>query len=42
MPHPRKPGQSKIYHGDDLTKRNSPKERSRPNKSERWDKGKGK
>ncbi len=40
MPHPRKPSQPKIYHGDDLTKRSSPKERSRPNKSERWDKGK--
>ena len=42
MAHPRKPGQPKIYHGDDLTKRSSPKERSRPNKSERWDKGRRK
>jgi len=42
LPHRRKPSQPKIYHGDDLTKRSNPKERSRPNESERWDKGKRK
>jgi len=39
MPHPKEPGAPKRYHGDDLTKRSSPKERSQQNKQERWDKG---
>lgn len=37
MPHPRKAGQPKKYHGDDTTKRHSPKERQRRNKDERWE-----
>jgi hypothetical protein len=40
MPHARNPGQSKDYHGGGLTKRSSPKERSQPNRQQRWDKGK--
>lgn len=39
MPHPRKQGQPKKYHGDDLTKRHSPKERKQRNKGESWEKG---